>query len=838
MSRTPTPREPGAARSSRASRGGSRPPRPRSGGAAAPPGGRRRSRAPLWRALLAFAVVGLSLFFALTSPARLGLDLQGGTRIVLETRDGPGVRADAKATDRALEVLRQRVDALGVSEPSLSRSGENRIVVELPGVQDPREAAEVIGRTAQLTFHPVEAAVPAGEAKKEKPDKKGSKGARVLPDPDAKGAALRLGPAALTGEGVKEAEPRFDTETGNGWSITVDFRGGASDSWAKLTGDAACEQPGDPARRVAIVLDDRIISAPNIQESVACKTGITGGSTQITGSFDDEEAHDLAALIKGGALPVPVEVAEQQTVGPTLGADAIEASARAAVIGLVCTAVFITVVYRLLGALATVALALYGLISYASLVALGATLTLPGLAGFVLAIGMAVDANVLVFERAREEYTRPRLRSRRAGAGTGEDGDEEDGTALDALRDRELKRALRVGFRQAYSVVIDSNVTTLLAAGLLFFFATGPVKGFGVTLSLGVLASMISAMVITRVLADWAVRRRPVRRRPGVTGLTGAARLRTRLSARKPRLAHRPGLWLGVTTGLVLAAVAGLVVRGPEWGVEFTGGRMVEYTTSRTVDADTARAAVADAGFPRAVVQESGDDGVSVRTEQLTDDQQERIRASLEPAGGKVSVERDEMVGPSLGSELRDKALIALAIAVGAQLLYLSIRFRWTLATAAVVAMVQDVLLVVGLFAWLGKPVDSVFLAAVLTVIGYSVNDTVVVFDRLRGMRRVDRDTPLPDLADAAVMRTLPRTVNTGMGAMFILIALAVLGGDSLTDFSVALLAGVTAGMASTVLTATPLAVLLERRHPEQRTGGSRRTGREARERKGSGAVV
>ncbi|WP_374705538.1 protein translocase subunit SecD [Streptomyces sp. AJS327] len=764
---------------------------------------------------MAIGVVGLSLFFALTTPARLGLDLKGGTQIVLETRDGPEVKADGAGTDRALEVLRQRVDALGVAEPTLARSGENRIVVELPGVQDPRKAAKVIGRTAQLTFHPVEGLAKPGEKDPGKGSgkdgaKADGKGERVLPDPDAKGTKLRLGKSVLTGDGVKDAEPRLD-ERGGGWNVSMDFRGGASDTWAKLTGKAACAPPGDPSRRVAIVLDDRIISAPSMQEDVACGSGITGGSTQITGNFSDTEVNDLAALIKGGALPLPVETVEQRTVGPTLGADAIEASAQAAIIGLICTGLFIIAVYRLLGGLATIALGLYGLMSYAAIVAIGATLTLPGLAGFVLAIGMAVDANVLVFERAREEHERPSLRG----------------------RVRDPRGSLRTGFQQAYSAIIDSNVTTLLAAGLLFFLATGPVKGFGVTLSIGVLVSMISSLVITRVLADFAVRRKSVARRPKLLGLTGAARVRNWVTARRPRIAHRPRLWLGVMTGLVLVALAGIGLRGMEFGVEFTGGRVVEYGTSKPVNVDKAREAVADAGFPRAVVQESGDGEITVRTEKLSNDQQEQIRSGLEPLGGEVTVERDEQVGPSLGSELRTKALIALGVAVAAQLIYLSVRFRWTLATAAVVAMAQDVLLVVGLFAWLGKPVDSVFLAALLTVIGYSVNDTVVVFDRLRGMRRLDRETPLPDLADSAVLRTLPRTINTGMGAMFILVALAVLGGDSLTDFSVALLAGVTVGMASTVFSAIPLAVALEHWRPEP----SRRP-TEKKESRGTGAVV
>ncbi|QNP66968.1 protein translocase subunit SecD [Streptomyces genisteinicus] len=777
-------------------------------------------RSTYWRALVALAVVGVSLYVALTTPARLGLDLRGGTRIVLETRDSPTVRADAAATDRALEVLRKRVDGLGVAEPSLARSGERRIIVELPGVQDPRKAAEVIGRTAQLTFHPVTGTADPSDAGAPAAD-----GSRVLADPGAPGSGLRLGPPALTGDGVDDAEAVLDTQSGRGWTVDLSFRGTAGDTWARLTGEAACAPPADPGRRVAIVLDDRILSAPGMEASVPCGAGISGGSAQITGGFSADEARDLAALVKGGALPVPVTAIEQSTVGPTLGAEAIRASAAAALIGLVCTGVFIIAVYRLLGLLATVALALYGLISYAAVVGLGATLTLPGLAGFVLAVGIAVDANVLVFERAREEYTRP---------GAGSRG-----------RTRDLRGPLRTGFAKAWSAVADSNVTTLLAAVLLFVFATGPVKGFGVTLVIGVLASMVSAMVITRLLAEWAVRRSAVVRRPAVTGMATVGRLRARLTRRPPRLMRHRRRWLGACAALLMLALGGVGARGLDFGVEFTGGRVVQYAAERQVDADAAREAVVGAGFPQAVVQTTGDEGVSVRTKETGDDEQDRIREALTGAVGEVSVERDDLVGPSLGDELRTYALIALALAVAAQLLYLSLRFRWTFAAAAVVAMVQDVLLVVGLFAWLGKPVDSVFLAALLTVIGYSVNDTVVVLDRLRELRRTGTSASWAELADRAVAQTLPRTVNTGMGALFVLVALAFLGGDSLTDFSVALLAGVVVGMASTVFTAMPVAVLLQNRFPDgRRPAAASRSGngagRGGRSRAGdrSGAVV
>jgi SecD/SecF fusion protein len=742
------------------------------------------SRPSVVRAVLALVVLAGSLYFALTVPARLGLDLRGGTQIVLETRDSPSVKADAEATDRSLEVLRRRVDALGVSEPTLARSGERRIIVELPGIQDPREAAEVIGRTAQLTFHPVLAIEPPDPAAGATPTPAPPDGEMVLADES--GQRLRLGPAALTGEGVGKAQAAIDPQTALGWFVTIDFRGAGERAWAELTGRAACAPPGDPQRRVAIVLDEEILSAPQVDPGVACETGIVGGSTQITGDFTEEEARELGVLIQAGALPVPVETVEQRVVGPTLGAAAIEASAKAAVIGVILTALFIIVVYRLLGGLAALALGSYGLISYAALVALGATLTLPGLAGFVLAIGMAVDANVLVFERAREEY---------AGA-----------------RAKGLRSALSGGFAKAWSAIADSNVTTLLAAGLLFFLAAGPVRGFGVTLSLGVIASMFSALVVTRVLAEWAVQRQVARGHPAITGMGHLGRVREALTRRNPDLMRHRRRWLVVSALAIVIAFAGVGVRGLDFGVEFTGGRLVEYSTSSPLDVERARAAVVGVGFPRAVVQTSGDNEITVRTERMSNDEQERVRAALgEAGGGEVTKQRDELIGPSLGNELRRKALLALAIALAVQMLYLAIRFRWTFGAAAVAAMAHDVLILIGVFAWLGKPIDGVFLAALLTVIGYSVNDSVVVFDRVREIWRSARKKPFPQVANTAILQTVPRTVNTGLGAAFILAALAVLGGDSLTDFAIALLIGIAVGTYSSMFTAAPLAIELER---------------------------
>ena len=768
------------------------------------------SRAPLIRALLALGILAGSLYFAITTPARLGLDLRGGTQIVLETQDSATVQADQESTDRAVEVLRRRVDALGVSEPTLARSGDRRIIVELPGVQDPREAAEVIGRTAQLTFHPVlgvpdptaspspspsESASPS-PSPSAPPSSSASPSASPSAEPDADGGRVvededglqvRIGPSALTGESVEGTEAAIDSQGGGGWYVSIDFQGGGGNAWAELTGTAACSPPGDPQRRVAILLDEQVITSPQVNEDVPCDVGIRGGSTQITGSFTGGEAKELAALVRGGALPVPVEVIEQRTVGPTLGADAIEASWKAALIGVTLTGLFLIVVYRLVGALATLALSGYALISYATLVALGATLTLPGLAGFVLAIGMAIDANVLVFERAREEFV--------------------------AAKGRGLRAAVETGFAKAWSAIIDSNITTLLAGGLLFFLASGPVRGFGVTLAIGVLASMVSALIVTRFLVELALRNRGVNDHPAVTGISNLGRVREALLRRSPDLMRHGRRWLGISGIALVLAGSGIFVRGLELGVEFTGGRLVEYATTEPVDVEVAREAVAGAGFPRAVVQESGEDNISVRVGDMTNDQVVEVQDALaEASGGEVTKERDELIGPSLGDELRTKALIALGVALAAQLLYLAIRFRLTYGTAAVSAMAHDVVILLGVFAWLGKPIDGVFLAALLTVIGYSVNDSVVVFDRIREMRAAEPGSPFRSVVNSAVVQTVPRTINTGIGAVFILAALALLGGDSLTDFALALLIGIIVGTYSSMFTAAPLAIELDAR--------------------------
>ncbi|MEX0797692.1 MAG: protein translocase subunit SecD [Acidimicrobiia bacterium] len=733
-----------------------------------------------WRLFWTVLSIGAAIYVVSTMPIKLGLDLRGGTQILLEAQDTPEVTVDEDVTNRTLEVLRRRVDEFGVAEPTLQIAGDRRIIIELPGVDDPDEALETIGRTAQLTFHPVLDAITSGQT----PPDDLPEGATVLPgDP---GEDLVLGPAAVIGDQVEVASAIFDSQGSAEWVVSIQFHAEGNQAWAALTAESACFDPGDPRRRIAIVLDSQVLSSPGVSTSVPCDIGITGGATQVTGNFDEEEATELALLIRAGALPVPVEVIERGTIGPSLGQAAIDASMQAALIGASLTILYMLVYYRMMGLAAAISLLTYGLISYAALIAIGATLTLPGIAGFVLAIGMAVDANVLVYERAKEEYR----------------------------SEPDLGGSIVAGFQRAWSAIADANVTTLLAAMLLFFFAAGAVKGFGVTVMIGVVVSMFSALVVTRVILEVLASIPALQNRPALMGMSTGERLHNWLWTSGINLFAKPRRWLLISALAVLFAIAGPIVQGINFGLEFLGGSLLEFSVTESVDLEQLRSDLADEGLSGALVQESGEGNVMVRTEELDADGRQTVEATVAIQGGDVLLVRDQFVGPTLGEEIRNRALIALGLALLLQMVYLGIRFRWTVGVSAMLSMFHDVAIVIGVFAWLGRTLDGVFLAAILTVIGYSINDSVVIFDRIREEVKERPGDPYAVIANDACLHTVPRTINTGLGAMMILVALYVLGGDTLADFALALLIGLVIGTYSSVFTATPIAIFLEERYP------------------------
>ncbi|HEY8496325.1 MAG TPA: protein translocase subunit SecD [Limnochordales bacterium] len=377
--------------------------------------------------LVILAVTGVVLY---RFPMQLGLDLQGGVHIVLEARETAGTPVSDEAIERAMAIIDRRINALGVAEPIIQREGSRRIVVELPGVTDQQQAVEVIGRTAQLEIQ----------------------------DP--------FGRTVLTGADLQDA--RLGVDRFGRPAVDVEFTPEGAARFAQLT----TLYVGQP---IPHLLDGELLVAPVVQEP------ITSGQGQITGNFTHEEARNLAVLLKAGSLPVPLEVVEMRNVGPTLGQESIDRSLRAGIAGLVLVVLYMIMFYRLPGLLADLALGVYILLVLALLAGLHATLTLPGIAGLILSVGMAVDANVIIYERIKEEL--------RAG--------------------KRIRAAIRAGFHRAFAAILDANVTTIIAAGVLFFLGTGPVKGFAVTLSLGVAASMFTAIVVTRWLLAAAVDANP-----------------------------------------------------------------------------------------------------------------------------------------------------------------------------------------------------------------------------------------------------------------------------------------------------------------------------------------
>ncbi|WP_286951651.1 MULTISPECIES: protein translocase subunit SecD [Aminobacterium] len=441
-----------------------------------------------WRLAIVVVVVLAALFsvFPVKGRINLGLDLKGGAHIVLQAKSIPGSALTDDSIERLLAVLRNRIDQYGVAEPVIQREGRDRVIVDLPGVEDPEAALELIGKTALLEFRKVLGATPAtppgperpnytsddefqaaqkrwNDAKKEIETYKselekqvGAAGGDIVAK-DEEDRYFLLGPSLVSGKHLVDAKTQFDN-LGRA-VVTLEF----NSEGAKLFEQATVENVG---KQIAIVLDGNVVSAPVVQER------ISGGNAQISGRFSTAEAQRLAIMLRAGALPVPVDVLENRSVGPSLGADSINAGLKAGLIGTLLVLGFMLLYYRTLGIAADIALSVCILLVFAGLISLKATLTLPGIAGIILTIGMAVDGNILIYERIIEE----------------------------AKLGKTPTAAVDAGFKKALTTILDANITTLIAAGVLYYFGSGPVRGFAVTLSIGILASVFSAVVVTRVL--------------------------------------------------------------------------------------------------------------------------------------------------------------------------------------------------------------------------------------------------------------------------------------------------------------------------------------------------
>jgi len=674
-----------------------------------------------------------------------------GATLRLSITDEAVERAGARAVEQSVEIVRRRVDAAGLTEPVVARQGADGVLVQLPGVGDPARIKRLLGQTAKMTFHLVV-------------DGSNAAGTRRLASTDGSGEVTIRSKVELDGARLRDAQAALDSR-GNEWVVSFTFDDAGAKRFADITKD-------NVNRRFAIVLDDKVVSAPVIREP------ITGGRGQISGDFTSQSAADLAVLLRAGALPAPLVVVEERTVGPDLGADAIRGGLIACAVGLVLVVGYMAMSYGLFGVFANIALLFNIALTLAALSLLGATLTLPGIAGILLTLGLAVDANILINERIREE--------RREGAGPA--------AAMDA------------GFRRAHATIIDSNLTTLIKMTLLYIVGTGTVRGFAVTISLGIVTSMFTATVVARWLsAAWFARVRPAEL-PVERGF--------RLVPDGTAIPFMRGRNLGLILSclLSLASIGLFVHPGLNFGVDFAGGTVIEARGDNAIDFATMREKLSGLGVGQVTLQQfGGPEDVLVRVERQAGGDgagQEAVtgvRETLEKEMPGMTIRRVESVGASVGAELFQSGMLALGLAAIAMLIYITVRFEWQFGVGAVVTMALDVTKTVGFFALTGMQFNLTAVAAILTIMGYSINDKVVVYDRVRENLKTRPNMPLRELIDISINETLGRTVGTSLAVFLSIIPLALLGGESLREFSLVLMFGVILATSSSIFIAAPI---------------------------------
>lgn len=713
----------------------------------------------LYRSLLVVGVflVACLLAFPLHKRISLGLDLQGGMYLILRV-DTSKLEEKAKpdAVERALEIIRNRIDEFGVKEPIVQIQGEDEIVVQLPGLTDRKRALDLIGRTAMLEFKLVSA-----DAQKMSDALSGK-----IPDgfeiKELEGEKLLLGRAAeLTGEYLETADVRFDESSFGQPIVSMKLKGDGIKKFADVT-------QNNVGRRLAIVLDGRVYSAPRINEP------IPNGEAVISGRFTPDEAKDLAIVLRSGALPAPLVVEEERTVGPLLGRDSIRKGIASCLVGTFFVFLFMAYYYRISGAIADLALLFNVLIVLGGMGLFHATLTLPGIAGILLTIGMAVDANVLINERIRDEL---------------------------ALG-RPLKAAVANGYSKALSAIIDANVTTLIAAFFLFQFGTGPIRGFAVTLTIGLLASLFTAIVVTRLIFDYLLSK----------GLLKNISFRAFIK-KETKIDFIGKRWFAYCFSaltLIVGTTTILVKGRSSYGVEFSGGQLQEYLFQKPLPIEAVRMSLKDAGLADAAIQQVYDNPrqVMIRTGgESADTVQQEFKKKF--PDNAFEIMRIEKIGPTVGRALKKKAFLAICYSLLGILIYVAVRFKhFDFAFAGVFALLHDVVLTAGFLVFCGKQIDLLIVTGLLTIAGYSINDTIVIYDRVRELMRSKYKLTLKDLINLALNQTLARTILTSFATLLVIIPMFVLGGEILNSFALALLFGFIIGCYSTIFVASPIVLV------------------------------
>jgi len=683
-----------------------------------------------------------------------------------------------RAITQSISVFGDRLNEFGTTEPIIQREGTNRVLVQYPGLdatQIPR-LKDLLNTEAKLSFHLLSDAASPDEILNS--GRSAPPGTEIIfEDFDPPIPYLIRSRAIVQGDELTEASSGFDHRTGEPL-VFFRFNATGSQKFARVTSE-------NVGRPFAIVLDDNVLSAPVINEP------IIGGSGQISGDFTPQTANDLAVLLSAGALPASFEFVEERTVGPGLGADSIAAGFNASIVGAVLVLIFMIVAYGFLGVLANLALIANISMMIALLSVLGATLTLPGIAGIVLTMGMAVDANVLIFERIREE--------RRIG--------------------RNLIQSFDAGFKHALTTILDANVTTLIAAIILFYLGSGPVRGFAVTLAIGILTTVFTAYTVTRLMVSlWVKYKRP---RELPSRLFGLLPEDTKLSFMQFRNISFPASTIAVVASILMFFIVSL-----NYGIDFKGGTLFEVRPKVESQIDQPikdiRERMGELNVGEVQVQGFGSEtDILIRVE--SQNQGDGAEQSAE-ANVRLVLEEDynfrrvEVVGPTVSNELRIAGTISVIAALLAIMAYIWIRFEWQFALGAVIATLHDVLLTIGVFSLLQFEFTLATIAALLTIVGYSLNDTVVVYDRIRENLRKYKKRKVDDVIDMSINQMLSRTILTSVTTLLALFSLYFLGGEVLASFTFAMIFGVFVGTYSSIFVAAPVLILFKLR-PGQVSG-------------------
>ncbi len=695
--------------------------------------------------------------------------------------------------EQSIQIVERRINQLGTVEPLIQRQGTDRILVQVPGLQDPTELKRILGQTAKMEFRMVDSTVSPDQAQR------GSVPADseiLMSEQSPKVPYVIKKQVLVSGGDLTDAQPGFDQRT-NEPIVNFKFNSSGSRKFAQATS----ENVGLP---FAIILDNKVISAPVIREP------ITGGQGQISGSFTVQAANELALLLRAGALPAPLTVIEERTVGPGLGQDSIEKGELAAYVGSIMVIVFMLVTYRLFGVFANIAVAINVAMIFGILSLLNATLTLPGIAGIVLTVGIAVDSNVLIYERIREEL--------RGG--------------------RNAISAIDAGFRRALSTILDSNITTFIAAAVLFYIGTGPgprlrryarhrhhhhslhrlyphqpdrrrlgametaedradlgislVTQF-VLIGLGILIAVLTVVAVLDLLP-------PLRIVPDDThfDFTRFRRISFPISA-----------------ALSILAIVLFFTHGLNFGIDFRGGTLLEVQNkSGPADIGAMRATLSTLGLGDIQLQQfGGPNDVLIRVaEQPGGDsaQQAAVTKVRTALGDSVDYRRVEVVGPRVSGELLAYGMLGLMLAIFAILIYLWFRFEWQFALGAMIANVHDIVLTIGFMSITQVDFDLTSIAALLTILGYSLNDTVVIYDRIREMLRRYKKMPMPQLLNESINSTLSRSIITHVTVTLALLALLVFGGHAIHSFTAVMMFGVVlVGTYTSIFIAAPILIYL-----------------------------